>query len=553
MHFLLKIYKENAVVSDSRIEEDFELLRDRNAPIASASRVHSERHGQIALIMYLYDRPHVENIETFLRFSSAELVLKSGCRPEQDWQNDDPTGDFLDIRIDQNGNGIVLRPKMSLFHLFCRETDDCITLASEISLILLADNYLRTQKLSRLFDYRYIYESIMREWAPRTDVDRTFALTVKRLLPHHAVRFRKFQLIDEVREYEIANPQLEKLYLENKGAFYERVLDEVEEYTKRLLEPVAGKEIQIQLTGGLDSRNSLAILLHHQPHLGLKIHPWINGKEDHPDVEIARRIAEEMSLPFTCIDPESTVDPKLPLFPGSIRDYQSSFRVGQGDRNSNNFSVKVKLNDVPTVWGTDNFKRQDHFNGTRLNRFLAREFVLRNQYLLLSLDIVNEAALVVGQNNQDYPGTEFSYYLLRRFEPKLLDIPYVGQYLPLYPVEPWKTEEESKFHPHKDQLAYVDLDFMRKNLPIIQGHSAWRKMLRRFWPRAAKKLGWILHSHRLAPRYYRKIGPDNGLDSNRKKRTAMDYASVSDLTPVELFLDWEIDAGQTTTLPRSII
>lgn len=529
MHFVIKIYRGRDATASK--EDDFALLRDVRAPSAPARGAHFRTMGQIALMAYLYDKPHVERLDDHLNVDEEELSLRLGSYVI-DENTGKITGDYIWLKINAAGDGFVRRPKMSFFQLFYRQTATCLTLATEIGLILLSEPRLSRRPFAQLFNYGFIYESIMREWTPRVQLDRTFAADVDRLLPHWTVHFRNHRLWIRRDSYGVADQNLCRLYLDNKAEFYGRVLDEVEQYSSKLLAPLRGQKIFVNLTGGLDSRNNLAILLWHRRNLGFSIHLQVSGPSNHPDVEVAKMVAAAVSSEIAHHEPdEQTLNT---MYPHSVYDYQACFRVNQGDVNSNVFSREVALSDAPTAFGSDNYKRPGLQAAAGLNRFFARSRVLRAQYLLLSLDVVNEAACIIGKHCDDPPGVEFSYYLLRRFAPELLDVPFAGQSLPLHFVAPWKTVEESKAMPAIERPGYTDLKLINENLKSIIPASLLEKVLKRCFGKAARRWEWIMNSHRVAPKYFRKLSLDS-LNTNRKKRIAMDYAAVANLTPEMLF------------------
>ncbi|WP_054834598.1 hypothetical protein [Methanobrevibacter arboriphilus] len=57
-----------------------------------------------------------------------------------------------------------------------------------------------------------------------------------------------------------------------------------------------------------------------------------------------------------------------------------------------------------------------------------------------------EAYLALLYNDTQSGYKEFVYEILKRAEPKLLEIPFVGDKLPQIDVEPYSTIYESKFH-----------------------------------------------------------------------------------------------------------
>ncbi|HUM35299.1 MAG TPA: hypothetical protein PLQ85_00345 [Anaerolineae bacterium] len=530
MHFLVKFRKRTVRRTPPHAPESVDPdLATRTAPSTPADRIHVASHSRFTAYLYLYDNPVYEEPASFLTTSEDGYTLTKGCCIKDEQASGQLTGDYLRVAWDGDGNGSVQRPKMSFHQLFAYEDAGCLVLASEISLVLLAVPSLASAALAEIYDYRFVYECITREWGPRTQLEGTFVVGVRRLMPHYTVQIRGGSLHIQRKPYQVNDTGLESLYLNKKDAFYERTLAAIERYCGELLRKFAGKNIDINLTGGLDSRLSFAILDHFRRKFFFNVTARTGGEANHPDVEIAQRLASAIGVRHDRHEPRRDERGNWAgSYPRTLEDYQRCFRIAQGDWNSNDFCVSVWIPKTPTVWGTDNYKRFDLLGAVGLNRFFARRIFPSLQLLLLSLDPVNEAACIAGKHNLAGAKYEFAFHVLRRFSPTLLDIPLVGCALPLHYVPPHKSERESKENPGNLAQAFFDCSLVTEGLSkIVTGGSRpkWRPL---------RSLHYRLRSPGFAPRFYRKIGLYE-IDTSRKQRIAMDYASVASMTPKELF------------------
>jgi len=356
MHFLVKFRKRTVRRTPPHAPESVDPdLATRTAPSTPADRIHVASHSRFTAYLYLYDNPVYEEPASFLTTSEDGYTLTKGCCIKDEQASGQLTGDYLRVAWDGDGNGSVQRPKMSFHQLFAYEDAGCLVLASEISLVLLAVPSLASAALAEIYDYRFVYECITREWGPRTQLEGTFVVGVRRLMPHYTVQIRGGSLHIQRKPYQVNDTGLESLYLNKKDAFYERTLAAIERYCGELLRKFAGKNIDINLTGGLDSRLSFAILDHFRRKFFFNVTARTGGEANHPDVEIAQRLASAIGVRHDRHEPRRDERGNWAgSYPRTLEDYQRCFRIAQGDWNSNDFCVSVWIPKTPTVWGTDN-------------------------------------------------------------------------------------------------------------------------------------------------------------------------------------------------------
>ena len=299
------------------------------------------------------------------------------------------------------------------------------------------------------------------------------------------------------------------------------MFDSIVNFIAELFKGKGEIEVDLGLTGGLDSRCTLAFLREVGRRTKINIKPRTSGPAEHPDVVIAKEIAISLGLAHEHVEaPLDDKGKKTLFFPKTVEDYQSCFLVSQGDWNSNNFRPTRQIEKGLVFTGQDNFKRIKEAQVQGINRWYARRMSHTQLIPILANDAVNICASIyhyLGTKESIY---EFVYYALKKFEPGLLDIPFVGQSLPMHFVEPYMTVAESKKMPSMLAEAYYDESLILNNLSTLFYKDNFLQSL------------FFKIDRRLNVRFLHNSDklPISTLNTQGKKRTAMDFACSSRLS-----------------------
>ena len=409
-----------------------------------------------------------------------------------DRNSDSIQGDYLCFSIDEYGNGKFFNPLMSFNRLFMYETNDFYAFSSEIRLIYNSIEDFRKNNKSVIdnFNYNFIYDSIENEWGTRAVPNETFIKGITRIPTTTFLEIKNWEVSFHDNQFKMLDLSLENKYLTNKDEFYDYTFSLIHDANQYFLSNILNKNIEILMSGGLDSRLNIAILNYFKESLHLTLTSKSYGPIDHPDVEIGQICAETLSIPFKNL----TGDGKL-YYPETIEDYYNCASLSQGDWNSNNFRTSRVFVQRIVISGQDNYKRHNWAKIFGMNRWYAARMNYTKTLPIISLPIVNKMALVYGKHIFHNGLFEFSYELLKRFSPDLLEIPLVGMSIPQHYIEPYKTVKESKIMPSHLARAYFDQNLVIECLNLGSNISTVQ------------------------------INQNEIFADERKRRIAMDYAS----------------------------
>jgi hypothetical protein len=239
------------------------------------------------------------------------------------------------------------------------------------------------------------------------------------------------------------------------------------------------------------------------------------GGAEHPDVVIAKRIAAALGLQHEHVVPGEVHD-----LPRSEADYRSVFRISHGDWNANNFRTANAMKRSARLTGQDNYKRLNRDQMVSMNRWYARRMADQQTLPVLATDTVNMCAALYNKHDPREGPLEFVYFLLKRFAPELLDIPFAGHALPLHPVEPYMTAAATKSMPNQLAEAYYDPQLVSETLGLVF-RPAWISLgtgIDRKIRRAANRLARSTVKPTLRE-----------LDSEDTKRIAMGFACAAQM------------------------
>lgn len=485
MHFII-ISKEDGFENES-INNRY--LNSVKAPSLISDNVEKIEIGDFIVYLYLYDQIIEEQEGNSYYFDGNRLLISNGIYSldgnivediKETFKNLDSRlyGDYQLISIDEKGNGFFKTPDFSLKQLFFYEDENCKILSSEIKLIIDGVQNFKEKKFVENYDLDFFYDSIYNEWGKRKFPKNTIFKNIKRIFPHDSKCFKEGKIII-FRNENINIPKLFKKQFEcSRNLLYDRYYKELVNLTTKNLEMMKPNvsKIRLGLTGGFDSRLAAAILYKVCDKLEINFLCHTSGKMEHPDVVIAKKICKVLNIEHEHNIPDSGKG----IYPQKIEEYMRSFYNFQGDRNSNDYwpiDRKIVDSDEINHSGMDAFKRYNMNLIYSGNRWFARSILFRNNFFFPLFYTENEIyfALSYGKGRDwtsDYK--EFIYEILKRSEPKLLKVPFVGDPLPQTGVDSFSTIELSKFH---EKIPFLwDYKFVKRELDFILKKNLYKKI-----------------------------------------------------------------------------
>lgn len=519
MHFLFHIKKSKTA------NINHEKLNNTNVCAYPADSFKNYESEKWELYVYSYNFEVGKSIDDSVEIKGNKLTLKLGVFTSEknnilDGEGGEYFGDYLILKYDDYGNGEILRPAMSFIQCFVYEDNDSLILSSEIGLIVSAVNSLSNISFQKKYDYKFIQESIYKEWVTRSQPNRTLFNSISRVFPHQKLSFVNSNVNININSPVFPrNSFFEDKYRSDKDEFYDLIFESIVNFISGLFKNNTEVEVNLGLTGGLDSRCTLAFLREVERRTSIKIKTSTSGPEDHPDVVLAKKIASTLGLDHEHVENTDEEGKQVLFIPRSVEDYQSCFLVSQGDWNSNTYRVSRDIDRNVNFTGQDNYKRVNVDQAYGLNRWYARRMSCTQVIPVLANDAVNICASIYHHLGTKESIYEFVYYTLKKFEPNLLDVPFAGQSLPMHYVEPYMTVAETKAMPSIVAEAYYDESLILNNLSALFYKD---NFIQSFAYKVDKKLlKSLFHkTNRL---------PISSLNTQRKKRIAMDFACSSPL------------------------
>lgn len=461
MSFIL-IIKKRAVDLNKHL--DFNYLNSNDAPTYPAESLRKIENSHYTFFHYEHgsavSKDSVINDDTGLyliegtafdlatRKNDAKSIYK---RLSESRNTNDVQGDFLVLGIDHNGNGEFFNTLMSFNRLFQYSTDDYYIFSSEVALIFNCLEKFKSKSVPHFFNHAFIADTIRNEWSDRKYPLTTMIEGIERVPTTTFVKLKSWSVDYEDQQYNLFDKDLEQIYMEDKKKFYDFIFEIIRDANSKFLDNILDDEIEVLMSGGLDSRLNVAILENLADVKKIKLKAKCFGPSDHPDVVIGKRISEELNLPF-----ENAHDDGKLYYPQSIEEYKNCIKISQGDWNSNNFRTSKTFVKRIVVSGQDNYKRHNWAKIFAMNRWYAARMTYTKTLPILSLPIINKTSLIYGKHAFHEGLFEFAYELLKRFNPVLLDIPLVGMSIPQHFVEPYSTVAASKTMPSQEAKAYYE-------------------------------------------------------------------------------------------------
>jgi len=507
MSFILFIKKTKKNSENWQIEnfnEDY--LNSNSAPTFVSEQYHSLGNDRVKLFFYDHGSEipgdsYIQDDEGLYFTFGAAINLDTNNSDTKNIfkslqlnrHSDEIQGDFVSFGLDANGDGALYSTLMTFNRVFYYEDENILAFSSEIKLIFNSLNCFRHGGVSDFLNLDFIHDSIHNEWAEREFPDSTMINGISRLHSTTFVTFSGYKPAYSDNQFNLYDNKWGELYLNNKTKFYDELFEIIESTNKAFLNQLAGKTIEVLMSGGLDSRLTVSILSALAPQYNIRLTSKSWGPEDHPDVVIGKKIAEMLSIPFKNLHG----DGKL-FYPQNLEDFKKCIKLSQGDWNSNDFRTSNTFVKRIVVSGQDNYKRHNWAKIYGMNRWYAARMQYTKTLPIISIEVVNKAALVYSKHNFHSGLFEFSHELLQRFTPSLLDIPLVGMSIPQHFVEPYSTVAKSKTMPSQEAEAFWDPTLVSEAL--------------------------VLNKNAKSCKYNFDI--DLVANDKRKRRIAMDFASM---------------------------
>ena len=189
---------------------------------------------------------------------------------------------------------------------------------------------------------------------------------------------------------------------------------------------------------------------------------------------ISKKVTKKLDVEHTQNKPEDDMVafPIMGPNTGDYKDYSLSFYMSQGDFNSKDYvpvyNRKMSNLSLLLMIGVDSYKRGELYLIENANRWLGRRNLFHMNFFFPLFWTKYETwfALLYAEMEKD-SYKEFIYEILKRSEPKLLEIPFTGDPLPQTGLEPYLTVFDSKHH-EKEPFLW-DYKLVKKNLkPVLK-------------------------------------------------------------------------------------
>lgn len=378
-------------------------------------------------------------------------------------------GDYQLVSIDKDGNGFIKTPSLSIRQLFFYEDETCTVLSTEIKLIVDGVIKLREKTFVNHFDIDFVEDSVFREWDIRLFPENTIFKEIKRIFPHDYKFFTKGKVIIERNESIKIPKWFRDEYNANKSKLYDSYHDVLMNFAETNLLHLKPniKKITLGLTGGFDSRLTVSILAKICKKHQICFECNTGGQDNHPDVVIAQKIAKVLDVEHFHYKPSNNIAPNSKEY----ADYALTFYMSQGDFNSKDFVPNydrhiTDLEIIPQL-GMDAFKRTTLDKLYSANRWFARRILFKRNFFFPLFFTSHETwfAFLYEEIGEWDKFKEFVYEILKRSEPELLEIPFVGTSLPQVSVKPYMGKMDSVHHAKEPFLW--DYNFVKNNLKSL--------------------------------------------------------------------------------------
>lgn len=478
MKFII-IYKkdnENNFYDDS-------FLSSIKAPSLIANNYIKKEISNFTVYLYLYNQVYDEN-KSFYKYDDEKFYFYNGLITIQNSNqlhsiseifnaiesNDLILGDFQAIHLDKNNNCYIKTSDSSIYPLFYYEDEHSIVLSNELKLIVDGINEFRTDFVNN-YDYDFIEDIFYNGFfykKPKKHYRKTIFNNIKRILPHDEICIKN-GIIQIKKNSTITVPKwFEEWYLEDKESLYDWYYDELMKYTETLIKYIESNidEIRMGITGGFDSRITLMVLNKFCKKYNIKLNTHTTGVSGHPDVVIGEKVANVLGVYWKHTYNENN----LKRTPQSFQEYASTFYESQGDFDSHDFITYYtrEIKDQNSFFqnGMDVYKRDSMSSIINFNRWFSRRKLFESNFyfplLSTNFELWFSRIFEKFHYGEDFY-KEFVYHVLKKGEPKLLEIPFAFDSLPQLDIDEYKSDDFTSTL-HKLQDFLWDYEFVFKEL-----------------------------------------------------------------------------------------
>lgn len=385
-------------------------------------------------------------------------------------------GDFQAILINMDGSNVFKTFPASILPLFYYEDEYCSVISNELKLIVDGIKKFSENRFADFYDFEYIHDLFFFNEDRKTSLRNTIFKNIKRILPYDELSIEDGAFV--IKEHdEITVPQdIEELYLKGSDKFYDWYYNSLMEYADVLINQIKDDvdQVKIPITGGLDSRLELMIFSKLAPKYDIRIISHTNGSSKHPDVIIGRKVAEALDVEWNHFGSDENDGKTVYRYlPQHLNEYANTFYASQGDFNSYDYisyySREIKNPKEFMQLGNNMYKLEEISKIAKHNRWFSRRKLFEGDFFF-PLFSTSYELYISRLNNKYHKGEEyhkeFVYNVIKRCEPKLLEIPFAYNRLPHVDVDEFKSEGYVATI-HKVKPFLWDYDFVLNELDGI--------------------------------------------------------------------------------------
>ena len=486
MRFLIISKKEN--FNDDLINNA--LLDSINAPSLIANDCIRKDFNNLIVYLYSYDMVYNEREGFSYEFSDNEINFVNGLFAIENSYDENNVanikkaidedklilGNYQTFYCNNDGNGYFKSSLSAVHPLYFYEDEFCTILSNELKLIVDGVKSFQEHKFADLYDISFIRDiNQFSQWYSGEDKKsyrNTVFKNISRLFPFDDIIIKNGQF-DIKRNSEFIIPEwFEKLYLEDREQFYDKYYSYLENYSDIFFKTIAENlsQITVGATGGFDSRLSLMMLSKFCPKYGIKLQAVTDGLPNHPDVIIGEEISKCLEVDWVN---NSYGENELRYFPSSLKEFASTFYASQGEFDSHDAPENYTREYLkPTEFyqhGNDLYKRETIGAVMNVSRWSSRMRLSHEEFYFPLFGTCLEiwTAFLTGKYSE-FTYKEFIYNVLKRGNPKLLEIPFANDKLPQTGLEEFTVEGYVDSR-HKEEPFLWDYNFIHDKLdPVLR-------------------------------------------------------------------------------------
>ena len=444
--------------SKDAIDEEF--LNSKEATSLIAHNIYRKELSNFLVYLYTYNNIYDE--DSYVEDNDNEFRFVNGLFTIDESKNIDTLDEFFKalsddklilgnyqaLKMDDSGNGYLKTSVPTIYPIFYYENESCIILSNEFKLIVDSVKEFSQNKFLNYYDFDYIDELFKYGELYKGDAKTTYSDTIftniKRILANDVVTFNNGSVEIEYDTKITAPEWFEEWYLDDKDSLYDWYYDKLLDYTEEFTKIISKKTTRVTagITGGFDSRLTCMILAKILPKYDIEFIANTSGLDHHPDVIIGKMIVSALDLTWQSANYITKEDDDFRYFPQSFPEYAKVFYTTHGEMSSYNApeTFSRDVSDVHEFFqhGNDLYKHETVNSIKILSRWSSRRrlYVLDFYFPLFGTQLEVWFARLYDKYHpgEDY-NKEFIYNILKRGEPKLLEIPFAFDSLPQVDVE----------------------------------------------------------------------------------------------------------------------